>query len=227
MHHRLMDRNLSHGQSAATLVAISLSFAFLGTLALGGRLWVAIAIVLAILEATYLIRVFRYDEFPLFATLAKKVLDHRYTTDAHLQLREVAETMEKMPPESIRQLRLVVSELLAGLGFAEAILEVPELGGEGRWSAERGVMLEFPLSTRLETIGCLRVRWDLRCAMPLDLGLFVAEFLPVLTRSVQWHIQAHREAARPSAFSVRNAQRPRLVSSLREVETAELSPLQD
>ncbi len=63
--------------------------------------------------------------------------------------------------------------------------------------------------------------------MPLDLKLFEAEFLPVLTRSVQWHLEAHREAGRTATFSVRKAQRPRLVPSLREVETPEMSPLQN
>src|SRR5512146_575216 len=108
IHHRLMDRDLSHDQSAATLVAISFSFAFFGTLALGGGLWVTVAIALSILVGAYLILVFRYDEFPLFAMVAKKILDHRYTTDAHLQLRELAAVLEKTPPESLGELRKLV-----------------------------------------------------------------------------------------------------------------------
>jgi UDP-GlcNAc:undecaprenyl-phosphate GlcNAc-1-phosphate transferase len=227
MHHRLMDRNLSHGQSAAILVAISFAFAFLGTVALGGGLWTTIAIVLAILQGSYLIRAFRYDEFSLFAMVVKKIADHRYTTDAHLQLREVAAALEKTPPESLRQLRSLVSELLIGFGFAEVILEVPELDRRDHLVAPHGVMLEFPLSTRLETIGWLRLRWDLGCALPIDLSLFISEFLPALTRSVHWHIQAHRDAVGTGTFSVPNAQRPRLVHSLREVEAAKMTPLQN
>ncbi|HEU5403925.1 MAG TPA: MraY family glycosyltransferase [Terriglobales bacterium] len=227
MHHRLLDRSLSHGQSAATLVAISFSFAFLGTLALGGGLWVAIAIVLAILKGAYVIRAFHYHEFPLFAMVVKRIADHRYTTDAHLQLREVAQALEKTPPESFRQLRRITSELLLGFGFAEAVLVVPELNSLDRPIADRGVTLDFPLCTRLETIGWLRVRWDLHCTMPIDLSLFAAEFLPVLTRMVQWHLEAHREATRPLAFSIRKSQRPQLVASLREIDSAKMTPLQN
>lgn len=227
LHHRLLDRKLSHGRSAATLVAVSFSFAFLGTVALGRGLWAAVAIVLAMFEAAHVIRAFRYDEFPLFARVAKKIADHRYTTDAHLQLREAAETLERTPPESLRQLQGLVSELLLGFGFAEAVLVVPELKRQDGAIATRGIMLEFPLSTRFEIIGRLRVCWDLRCAMPIDLALFASEFLPVLTRSVQWHVQAHREAARPAAFSIRKTQRPQLVPSLHEVDATQMTPLQN
>ena len=226
MHHRLLDRNLSHGQSAATLVAISFTFAFFGTLALGRGLWAAVAVVLAMLLAAHVIRAFRYDEFSLFALVAKKVADHRYTTDAHLQLREAAEALETSPPESLRELQIRISELLLGFGFAEVIVMVPELNRQDRTSVTRGITLEFPLSNRRETIGSLRLCWDLQCAMPVDLSLFAAEFLPVLTRSVQWHVQAHREITRPVAFSIRK-QRPQLVPSLHEVETAEMTPLQN
>lgn len=227
MHHRLMDRNLSHGQSAATLAAISFAFAFLGTVALGGGGWTTIAIVLAIVQGAYLIRAFRYDEYSLFAMVLKKIADHRYTADAHLQLREAAAALEKTPPESLRQLRGLISKLLVGFGFAEVILDVPELDRQAHSLAIHGVMLEFPLSTRVETIGCLRLRWDLRCAMPIDLSLFISEFLPVLTQSVQWYVQTHREATRTPAFSVAKTQRPWLVHSLRDVEAVNITPLQN
>jgi hypothetical protein len=227
MHHRLLDRGLSHRQSAVTLVAISFTFALFGILSLRGGLWLASAMVLAILEAAYLVRAFGYDEFPLFATVTRKILDHRYTADAHLQLREVAAVLEKTPPESLGELRNLISKLLGGLGFAEAILIVPELDRQERTCASRGVLLEFPLSAHFELVGRLRLRWDLGCAIPIDLSLFVSEFLPVLTRSVQWYVQAHREATRPLTFSVRNLQRPRLVPSLREVDATQMTSLQN
>jgi len=228
MHHRLLDRGLSHRQSAVTLVAISFTFALFGILALRGSLWLAAAIVLAILEAAYLVRAFGYDEFPLFATVTRKILDHRYTTDAHLQLREVAAALEQTPPESLGELRNLISKLLGGFGFAEAILIVPELDRQERICASRGVLLEFPLSAHFELVGRLRLRWDLGCAIPIDISLFVSEFLPVLTRTVQWSIHLHREdATRPASFARRNTQRPRLVSSMREMDTGKMAPLQN
>ncbi len=228
MHHRLLDRNLSHGQSAAALVAVSFYFAFLGTLALAGGIWTVIALVLATLKAAYVLRAFGYDEFPLFATVAGKILDHRYTTDAHLQLRELAAAIEKTPPESLGELRRLVFESLVGFGFAKVALSVPELDRQEQEIASgKGVTLEFPLSTRLERIGSLRLCWDLACAMPIDLRRFDSEFIPALTRSVQWHVQVHREAVRTPGFPIRKAQRPQLVRSLHEVETANMTPLQN
>jgi UDP-GlcNAc:undecaprenyl-phosphate GlcNAc-1-phosphate transferase len=228
MHHRLLDRHLSHGQSAATLVAVSFSFAFLGTLALAGGIWTVIALVLATLKAACVLRVFGYDEFPLFAMVTGKIIDHRYTTDAHLQLRELAAAVEKTPPESLTELRRLVFESLAGFGFADVSLSVPELDRQEQAIASRkGVTLEFPLSTRLECLGKLCLCWDLECAMPVDLRLFASEFLPVLTRSVLWHVQAHREAARAPGFPIRKAPRPRLVPSLHEAEPANMTPLQN
>ncbi len=228
MHHRLLDRNLSHGQSTATLVAISFLFAFLGTLALAGNIWIASALVLATLTAAYVLREFRYDEFPLFAMVTRKVLEHRYITDAHLQLRELAQAIERTPPESLGELRRLVFESLSGFGFADATLSVPELDRQEHAGAPcKGVILEFPLDSRIEQVGTLRLGWDLGSALPIDLGLFASEFLPVITRSVQWHVQAHREAVRTPGFAIRNVQRPRLAPSLHDLEMAQMAPLQN
>ncbi len=144
LHHRLLDRNLSHGQSAAVLVATSFTFAFFGILSLAGGLWTVIAVVLATLKGAYVIRAFRYDEFSLFARAVKKIFDDRYTTDAHVQLREVAGAIEKTPPESLVELRRVVSEALTGFGFAEALLVVPELDRQERAATpQKGMTLDF------------------------------------------------------------------------------------
>jgi UDP-GlcNAc:undecaprenyl-phosphate/decaprenyl-phosphate GlcNAc-1-phosphate transferase len=228
MHHRLLDRDLSHAQSASTLVAISFAFSCFAMLAVAGPFWALVAIVLASIAGGYVLRAFRYDEFPLFARVLHKVLDHRYTVDAHVQLREVTATLEKIPPESLGELRLLLSELFAGFGFADASLLVPELDRQERSGTSRkGFVLEFPLTTRTERIGTLRIRWDLACPMPIDVGLFAAEFLPALTRSVQWHLEAHREATLGRGFPAQKRQRPRLVAALHQIDPAEIAPLQN
>jgi UDP-GlcNAc:undecaprenyl-phosphate GlcNAc-1-phosphate transferase len=228
MHHRLLDRDLSHGQSASALVAIAFAFSCLAMLVVMGPLWSPVAVVLALITGGHVIRAFRYDEFPLFARVICKILEHRYTAEAHVELREIAAALEKNPPESMGELRRVISELFTGFGFAEVSLAVPELDHLERVvMPRRGVALEFPLTTRLERIGTLRMQWEHSGGIPIDFGLLAAEFLPVLTRSVQWHVEANRENSLSANFAVQRVQRPRLVPTLQNIDTAEVTLLQD
>ena len=220
IHHRLMDRNLTHGKSTATLIALSFVFSGLAVLALGNRLCIVLALVLGMLVGVYVMRAFRYDEFELARRAVGKVLDHRYSIDAHVRLREAAGLLESAPSPSISDLRRLLAEIFTGLGFATVVLNVPEVDGQQRLDPVRkGVQLEFPLNSRLENLGSLHLSWDLNYAIPLDLALFSTEFLPVLTRSVQWHVLAYRQTGIASMRIVQwKAMRPRLVPVLREIE---------
>ncbi|MGE5112941.1 MAG: MraY family glycosyltransferase [Acidobacteriaceae bacterium] len=220
MHHRLMDRNLTRGESTATLIALSLIFSFLAVLALGNGLCIVLALVLGLLVGVYSMRAFRYYEFELARRAVGKVLDQRYSIDAHVRLREVAGLLESAPSSSISDMRRLLGESFRGMGFAAVVLNVPEVDGEQQLDPLRkGIQLEFPLNSRLEHLGSLHLRWDLSCAIPLDLTLFSAEFLPVLTRSVQWHVHEYRQTGIASTRTVqRKAPGPRLVPVLRESE---------
>jgi UDP-GlcNAc:undecaprenyl-phosphate GlcNAc-1-phosphate transferase len=191
-HHRLLDRSLSHRRSSTFLVSISAAYAGLAILAGRGTISACVAAVLGAICASYVFRAFRYHEFRYLANLGRKVLNHRFSIDAHVQLHELRVQVEET--RSISELRILIGQCLSGLGFADCAIQVYEL--ESNWRvhlSDRGVELSFPLVSRQGNIGALRLNWDLSAPPPIDLDVFQTEFLPVLARTVNAHLSRHRE----------------------------------
>jgi UDP-GlcNAc:undecaprenyl-phosphate GlcNAc-1-phosphate transferase len=191
-HHRLLDRRLTHQRSSQLLVAISVIFALLATLASCGGIHAAIATCLSIVCAAYSFRAFRYREFRYLANLRRKLLYHRYAIEAHVQLGDICEKVEET--RSLADLRSLLDQTFVPIGFTAANLHIVEL--DGLWRAVtrgRGMELSFPLESRRGNLGSLVLTWDLIAPPPLEIDVFQAEFLPVLARTVSAHVSRHRE----------------------------------
>jgi hypothetical protein len=152
----------------------------------------AVAIVLGGICTGYAFRAFRYDEFRYLANLRRKIVNHRFAIEAHVQLHELCEKVEET--RSLSELRILIGQTFSGLGFAETAIQVFELDTVWRTSVpERGMELSFPLVSRQGNLGALRLNWDLAAPPPIDLDVFQSEFLPVLARTVNAHLLRHRE----------------------------------
>ncbi len=220
-HHRLLDRPLTHLTSVRVLVFLSFLFSALAVLAAKGGLHTALAVTMALIVGWYGMQSFRYDEFRYLKNVGRKVWNHRFAIDAHVQLWELRERLEEC--ESVRDLKNELAIAFAGIGFVDARLEVPELGGAPRSvGSGRGMELAFPLVGRRGEVGVLRLTWDLATtAPPLDLDVFQEEFLPALTQVVAGHLQRHEEA---SIVFPRKALRPMLITE-RIPQSTDLNPV--
>lgn len=214
-HHRLLDRKFSHNLSVLVLIGMSFFFSCLGVLAALGGISSAIAVTVASLAAFYGARTFDYDEFRYPLALARRIPHHRYSVDAHVQLKELRETMEEAA--SLGAIRRCLEEAFTGLGFADVQL-LTDMDKPKKWRTRRmEVELSFVLHSQTDKVGELRLLWDLASPIPIDLQLFSAEFLPVLTRQVIWHLRRHFET---EAAVLRRTRRPVLVSSLPPADSA-------
>lgn len=191
-HHRLLDRNLSHRQSTLALVSISLVFGCLAELSARGGLAAAVALALGTIFAAYAFRAFHYAEFKYLANIVRKIMNHRFVIEAHVQLRELCAQIEET--RSIGDLRNLLTQYFSAMGFTETVLEAHELDGRrGELIASHGVELVFPLISRQGKLGVLRLVWGLTAPPPIDIEVLQAEVLPVLARTLNAHLLRSRE----------------------------------
>lgn len=192
LHHRLLDRPLSHRRSTVALVSISVVFGFFSVMAAWSGLLALSALILATVCSVYCIRAFRYREFEYLANLKRKIMNHRFAIEAHVQLHELCENLEQT--HSVNELRNLIVPTFSGLGFSRAALQIPDLDNDFEdVIASRDMELSFPLISRHGKVGTLRLGWDLSAPPPIDLDVFQAEFMPVLARTVGAHLLRYRE----------------------------------
>jgi hypothetical protein len=147
---------------------------------------------LATVCGVYCIRAFRYREFEYLANLKRKIMNHRFAIEAHVQLHELCENLEQT--HSVNELRNLIVPTFSGLGFSRAALQIPDLDNDFEdVIASRDMELSFPLISRHGKVGTLRLGWDLSAPPPIDLDVFQAEFMPVLARTVGAHLLRYRE----------------------------------
>jgi UDP-GlcNAc:undecaprenyl-phosphate GlcNAc-1-phosphate transferase len=196
MHHRLLDRRLSHEKSTQALVAMSALLGPLSVLIVRGGLYAAAAILLSIVFTTYFLRAFRYREFSYLKNLWKKVVNHRFVIDAHVQIREISDAVEEA--ESLPELRAQLHSNFTGLGFSAAKIVVTEFAS---WDASPVGKLDlaFTLASRSRNVGVFRLTWDLNTPPPIDVDVLRAEFLPILTRTLSALMNHDREVSLPQS----------------------------
>jgi UDP-GlcNAc:undecaprenyl-phosphate/decaprenyl-phosphate GlcNAc-1-phosphate transferase len=224
LHHRLLDREISHEHSARGLVFGSAVFSTIGVLAAMGGLRTALALVLAAIVARYMFAAFRYHEFEYLKLLPARIRNSRYVIDAHVKLRELQAAMEQA--QTFDELKVLVGRELRSIGFAGVIFEVPELNRGSRGSRPaRGVEIVFPIMGRVEHLGSLHLRWDLNAPPPLDINVFREEFVPVLEHAVAAHVYRSREVELPMVKY--KTRKPMLVPKIAVPDRAvsELKPL--
>lgn len=197
LHHRLLDRGLSHPQASEVLVMVSFLACLLGLLAALGGYLAVVAVVGGVSVTVLAIVELQYSEFSHFGRLLRKMPRQRSLIAAHMNLEELRGTVSKA--RSMAELRLALSEGFTAMGFESARLRVRSYDAAGipAGSPTSSVAMSFGLSSGDANLGILELSWDVRTGCwPFDPEYFTTDFLPVLCRKLQAFVQLYRELPR-------------------------------
>lgn len=186
LHHRLMDRGLTHPQAAAALVlssvvssVLAVFISFGGFAALGAIILGASGAVLAVVEL-------RYREFTHFYIWLRKTPQQRGLIASHMRLEELSRIVPTT--RSLTELRIALSEGFVAMGFENARLRVRSYEGTSTWGqgSSTSVSMLFPLHSAERRLGNLELCWNVQTGRwPFDPEFFAAEFLDVLSRQLE------------------------------------------
>lgn len=194
LHHRLIDRGLTHSQAASRLVLASLCSCALGVLISVGGFASLGAILLGGSGALLAIRELRYREFTHFYRWLCKAPQQRNVIAKQMRLEELSRSLPAT--RSLTQLRIEISEAFVAMGFESARLKLRVYDGSSNWghASSSGVSMLFPLHSGRGKLGNLELCWNFQTGRwPFDPEFVAAEFLPVLSRELERFVHLHTE----------------------------------
>jgi len=213
LHHRLLDRGLSHAHASGILVLASFLSCLLGVFATFGGYIALSAVILGAAAAVLSTVELRYGEFAHFFRWVRKIPRQRQTIGTQMKLGELREGVKTA--RSLTELRITLSEGFVSMGFESARLRVRsyDSGVFSVPSSSRSVQMSFPLRGPNERLGTLDLCWSIRAGRwPFDPEFFAADFLTVLSAKLENFVHLYREL--PSQVRVRNALVPEILPSL-------------
>lgn len=194
LHHRLLDRGLSHAHASAILVLASFLSCLLGVLTTFGGYTALSALILGGATAVLATVELRYGEFAHFFRWMRKIPKEREMIGTQMRLEELRGAV--IAARSLTELRIVLSENFSLMGFESARLRVRSYysGIVAAPISSTSVHLSFPLYGTHDRFGTLDLCWNLRTGRwPFDPEYFTSEFLPVLCRRLEAFVHLYRE----------------------------------
>ncbi len=186
LHHRLLDRGLSHGDASRVLVVVSFLFTVLGVLAGFGQGWAVVAAMSSAVLAVAFISQMRYGEFIHLGRWLRKAPRQRSVIAANLRLEDLSDSVSKA--RSMTELRILLSEGFGSMGFESARLNVRsyDLGSRIAPCPAGSLGLSFPLYAEGLRMGTLDLRWKITAGnWPFDPDFFASQFLPSLSSKIR------------------------------------------
>lgn len=203
LHHRLLDRGLSHPHAAGILILTSFLCSLLAVLVFLGGVIALSALAVGLAGLTLGFAELRYREFKHFWMWVKNCLKQRQVIGVQMRLDELKRLVPAV--RSLTELRILVSENFVACGCESARLRVrtydigPQFGAPGPGCSS----IALPLQSKATRLGTLELGWDLKKGYwPFDADYCNAELIPVLSRKLEQFVRPAIETQRMVAADV-------------------------
>jgi UDP-N-acetylmuramyl pentapeptide phosphotransferase/UDP-N-acetylglucosamine-1-phosphate transferase len=197
LHHRLLDRGLSHPHAAGVLILASLLSSIVGVLVFFGGLIALTALALGTAGFVLGVVELHYGEFKHFWSWVQSWPKQRQVIGTQMHLDQLQQALPAV--RSLTELRILLSESFVACGCEEARLRVRSYDGAapGASVGTDCASLVFALRDRTAKLGTLELTWNVKKGhWPFDLRYFSTEIVPVLSRKLGQFVHLHGDVVR-------------------------------
>lgn len=197
LHHRLLDRGLSHPHAAAVLVLASFLCSLLAVLVFFGGIIAMSALAIGTAGLALGFAEFRYREFKHFWNWVRGCPKQRGVIGAQMYLDELKRAIPAV--RSLTELRILISESFVGCGCENARLRVRSYDAAPRFGAPGTsyALIALPLQNKTTRLGTLELGWDMKKGhWPFQVDYCTDELLPVLSRKLEQFVRPASETPR-------------------------------